>query len=216
MTEKEIWNKLVKVFSPAGVAGLMGNLYAESALRPNNLQNSYEKSLGYSDEAYTQAVDSGKYKNFVHDCAGYGLAQWTYWKRKQALLQYAQSVEKSIGDGTMQIDFLLRELEKDFPRLHFCLQTATDVKIASDIVMTQFENPADQSETAKAKRASYAYTYYNRYASVTSNIVEDEPELKAPALSDVVIDSNTITSESVDVTMNVDGKTYAGTLMPAC
>ena len=66
-----------------GIAGLMANLFAESALNPKNLQNSYEKSLGYTDETYTAAVDSGKYTNFVHDSAGYGLAQWTYWSRKQ-------------------------------------------------------------------------------------------------------------------------------------
>lgn len=35
--------------NPYGVAGLMGNLYAESALSPINLQNSYEKKLGYTD-----------------------------------------------------------------------------------------------------------------------------------------------------------------------
>ena len=31
------------------IAGLMGNLYAESALNPRNLQNSYEKKLNMSD-----------------------------------------------------------------------------------------------------------------------------------------------------------------------
>jgi hypothetical protein len=32
----------------------MGNLYAESALNPKNLQNTYEKKLGLSDEEYTR------------------------------------------------------------------------------------------------------------------------------------------------------------------
>jgi hypothetical protein len=35
----------------------MGNLYAESGLKPINLQNTYEKSLGYTDAEYTAAVD---------------------------------------------------------------------------------------------------------------------------------------------------------------
>ena len=30
-------------------------------------------------DIYTAAVDSGRYKNFVHDGAGDGLAQWTFW-----------------------------------------------------------------------------------------------------------------------------------------
>ena len=60
--EKRIWDYLTgKGLSPAGAAGLMGNLYAESGLNPQNLQNTYEKKLGYTDAAYTAAVDSGKY-----------------------------------------------------------------------------------------------------------------------------------------------------------
>ena len=58
-TEKTIWNYfIVKGMSPAGVAGLMGNLYAESGLNPQNLQNTYEKRLGFTDASYTAAVDS--------------------------------------------------------------------------------------------------------------------------------------------------------------
>lgn len=84
-TERTIWNYFCcKGFSPAGVAGLMGNLYAESGLNPINLQNTYEKRLGLTDAEYTAAVDSGSYSNFVRDSAGYGLAQWTYWSRKEA------------------------------------------------------------------------------------------------------------------------------------
>jgi hypothetical protein len=58
-----------------GIAGLMGNLYAESGLRSCNLQNSFENSLGMNDVEYTKAVDNGSYTNFVKDGAGYGLAQ---------------------------------------------------------------------------------------------------------------------------------------------
>lgn len=48
MSESAIWNYLKSQgLSDCGVAGLMGNLYAESGLNPRNLQNSYEKSLGY-------------------------------------------------------------------------------------------------------------------------------------------------------------------------
>ena len=83
-TEEQIYNFLIgKGMTPAGAAGLMGNLYAESGLKPTNIQNSYEKKLGFTDETYTAAVDSGAYGNFVNDSAGYGLAQWTYWSRKR-------------------------------------------------------------------------------------------------------------------------------------
>ena len=75
---QKIWSKLISFgMRVAGASGLIGNLEAESALNPKNLQNTYEKSLGYTDESYTKAVDNGTYSNFVKDCAGYGLAQWT-------------------------------------------------------------------------------------------------------------------------------------------
>jgi hypothetical protein len=100
--EKTIWNTLKSAgFNDYGTAGLMGNLYAESGLRPTNLEGTYERKLGFTDETYTQSVDNNSYTNFVKDCAGYGLAQWTYWTRKQNLLNYAKQKGKSIGDLTM-------------------------------------------------------------------------------------------------------------------
>ena len=85
--EERIWNYLRSAgLNACGAAGLMGNLYAESGLIPTNLQNTCEKKLGYTDAAYTAAVDRGAYTNFAKDSAGYGLAQWTYWSRKQSLL----------------------------------------------------------------------------------------------------------------------------------
>ena len=39
----------------------MGNIYAESGLSSTNLQNSFEKKLGYTDASYTSCVDAGTY-----------------------------------------------------------------------------------------------------------------------------------------------------------
>lgn len=159
-TERTIWNYfIVKGMSPAGVAGLMGNLYAESGLNPQNLQNTYEKSLGLTDAEYTAAVDSGSYTNFVRDSAGYGLAQWADWSRKEAMLNYAQKTGESIGDLMMQLDFMYQEL-KDYAAVFQVLRTAKTVKEASDIVLTKYERPADQSNSVKTKRASYGQAYY--------------------------------------------------------
>lgn len=88
----------------------MGNLNAESGLRPNNLQDTYNQSLGLSDEEYTKRVDNGTYTNFVHDSAGYGICQWTYFSRKNNLLNFSKRKNKSIGDLSMQLDFLMLEL----------------------------------------------------------------------------------------------------------
>ena len=167
--EEKIWNYLVgKGLSDAGAAGLMGNLYAESALNPKNLQNSYEKTLGYTDDSYTAAVDDGTYSNFVRDSAGYGLAQWTFWSRKQNMLEFARAAGKSIGDLEMQLDFLCKELSSSYASLFMALKAAITVRAASDRVLIDFERPADQSEAVKVKRAGYSEMYYDRYAGSLS------------------------------------------------
>lgn len=168
MNEKKIWDTLLAAIgNPFGVAGLMGNLYAESALKPTNLQNSYERKLGYTDDTYTAAVDGGAYDNFVRDKAGYGLAQWTYWSRKEKLLAFARECGASIGDLDMQLAFLLKELE-GYSSVLRTLKSAASVKEASDAVMTGYERPANQSESAKAKRTSYGQRYYDEYAGLSS------------------------------------------------
>lgn len=164
-TEERIWSYLKgQGLTDAGAAGLMGNLYAESGLRPNNLQNSYEGKLGMADAEYTELVDKGSYANFGNDRAGYGLAQWTYPTRKAALLAYAKAAGKSIGDLEMQLGFLMKELSTSYKSVLSVLKTATSVRAASDAVLLQFERPADQSETAKARRASYGQKYFDKYA----------------------------------------------------
>lgn len=167
--EQKIWNYLKsKLNNNYGVAGLMGNLYAESGLNPQNLQNSFEKKLGYTDTTYTQAVDNGTYSNFVRDSAGYGLAQWTYWSRKQNLLNYIQGKKLSIGDLEGQLDFLYQELSTSYPTVLTSLKNATTVLAASNVVLLQFEKPADQSTTVQQKRAQYGQTYYDKYATTST------------------------------------------------
>ena len=165
--DKIIWDTLIRqIGNPCGVAGLMGNLYAESALKPRNLQGSYEKKLGMTDDSYTEAVDSGAYPadSFIHDSAGYGLAQWTYWSRKKNLLAFAKEQGASIGDLDMQLAFLVKELGA-YSAVMNTLKTAKTVKEASDKVMVSYEKPVNQSESNKEKRAGYGQKYYDLYAA---------------------------------------------------
>lgn len=165
MNEQKIFDRLTAAgLSACGACGLMGNLYAESLLNPKNLENQYERKLGFTDESYTTAVDSGSYANFLYDSAGYGLAQWTFWDRKQRLLNFARERGCSVGDLDMQIDFLLYELRTSFPGVWNTLCKADSVRVASDAVMLQFERPADTSETARAKRAIFGQKYFDQFA----------------------------------------------------
>lgn len=164
--EEKIWNYLTaQGLTEAGTAGLMGNLYAESALEPKNLQNSYESKLGYTDTTYTAAVDNGTYTGFVNDAAGYGLAQWTYWSRKEALLDYAKSHGKSVGDLETQLGYLMQELEHDYKAVLSTLKSTGSVKAASNVVLLKFERPADQGVAVQNARAKIGQAYYDKYAA---------------------------------------------------
>lgn len=169
--EEIIWNFLFnKIHNSFGVAGLMGNLFAESGLDPENLQNSGNKKLSMSDQEYTKAVDSGKYNNFVKDSQGYGLAQWTYWTRKQELFSYAKNQKVSIGNLRMQLEFLCKEFEEKYKGVFNTLQKATSVKQASNCVLHEFERPANQSILVENKRYEYSMVYYQKFAN--KNIAE--------------------------------------------
>ena len=169
--EEKIWNYLLdNIGNKFGTAGLMGNLYAESGLQPNNMENAYEKKLGYNDSSYTEAVDNGTYTNFVHDACGYGLAQWTYYTRKQNLLNYAKAHNKSIGDIDMQLAFLIQELNVNYPGVMSTLKNATSIREASDKVLKHFENPADQSDKVKEQRATFGNNFYNKFNGTQSTV----------------------------------------------
>ena len=167
MTNAEIiWKYFEnKKFNPYAIAGIMGNMKAESNLLPNNLQNAYEKSLGMTDEQYTKAVDNGTYTNFIHDSAGYGLAQWTYWSLKEDLYNLCKERNKSISDIQCQLDCLYQQLINN--KLLGSLNSTTSVRAASDIFLTKFERPKDQSEKVQIARANYGQEFYNQFAGQT-------------------------------------------------
>lgn len=162
--DSDIWNYLKgKIGNDYGVAGLMGNLYAESHLTPNMVQGNIGKPQ--KNEEYTNQIDKGSI-NFVSDTTGgggYGLAQWTSQGRKQKLLNLARSRGKSIGDLGVQLDHLWGELPGYRPTYN-AIKNAKSIRQASDMVLTDFERPADQSEKAKSYRASLGQGYYEKFS----------------------------------------------------
>lgn len=204
--EKYIWDRLAAAgMTPAGAAGLMGNLYAESGLDSRNLENKYEKKLGLTDAAYTAAVDDGTYTDFVRDSAGYGLAQWTYWSRKEALLACVRAAGRSVGDLETQVGFLLQELAGSYKGVLAALKTARDVRTASDAVLLQFERPADQSEAVQARRAGYGQAYFDKYAGKQEsremeNMSREElKELVRETVKEVLDEENPVYQDLKDV-----------------
>ena len=163
--DRQIWTFLKgKGLNDYAVAGIMGNLKAESNLRPDNLQNSFEKKLNYTDISYTQAVDSGAYKNFATDGAGYGLAQWTYHTRKAALLAFAKKQKKSIANLEMQLEFLWQEMQ-NYTGMMNVLRDAHTIRSASNTFLFSFERPADQSVSVQDKRVELSKEFYAKFAN---------------------------------------------------
>ena len=159
------------------IFGLMANLYAESGIRANNLQNSFENKLKMNDEVYTKSVDNGSYNNFIKDKAGYGYPQWTYWSRKQNLYNYAKSKDVSIANPNMQREFLWQELNTTYKGLVSELKASKSLYDATILVLTKFEKPADQSQKVKDKRHSYAKMLYNKYAGTN---IDDKDKIVVP------------------------------------
>lgn len=166
-----IWDWLLaKIGNEYGVAGLMGNLQAESGLCPYRVQGDF--SAGYTTSIeYTAKVDSGEISeyDFVHNGpggGGYGLAQWTYSVRKQRLYDmWHARVYPSIGDVNLALNYLWDELCNDYTGVLTVLVNADSVREASDKVLHGFENPADQSVTVEQNRAAMGQAWYDLYAT---------------------------------------------------
>ena len=156
--EEKVWFALIGAgYSEYSVAGAMGNFMQESGFKSNNLQNEYERKFGMSDETYTAGVNGGTYTNFVRDGAGYGLAQWTFWSRKEALLNYTNAKGVGIDDEDSQIEFLIQEIKS---RGCSQWQSASSVHDACYYFEKEFEQAGIPQ---MGNRLAYAEDIYNRY-----------------------------------------------------
>lgn len=177
---KTIWNFFLdKLGNEYGVAGLMGNLYAESGLYPNRVQGDIPYS-SYSQE-YTAKVDDGTITeyDFVNNGpngGGYGLAQWTFYTRKQGLYDMWKSGGySSIGSIELALDYLWKELQESYSGVVEVLKNADSVREASNKVLHDFERPADQSTSVENTREDYGMYYYNMFANGGSSITPNNP-----------------------------------------
>jgi hypothetical protein len=126
-------------FTRAGALGMLGNMMAESSLKPNIVQRGMQN---LSDEEYTRKADDGQI-DFSRPI-GYGLVQWTFPQRKKNLLSYAQTYGVSVGDGSMQVNFCLLELQTqpEYSNLLRLLKTSDDIDTCSDRICDTYERPA--------------------------------------------------------------------------
>ena len=151
MSGMSIYGALVRAgMTAAGACGLMGNMQAESGMKSNIVQRGM---TALSDGEYTRRADAGEL-DFIRDGAGYGLCQWTYRSRKQALLRFARERGVSVGDEGMQVEFCLSELRCEYPALRRFLCETQDVRAAAERVCREYERPAVNNVDARAAYAA--------------------------------------------------------------
>ena len=158
--QEQIFNYLKDMgLNDTAAAGVMGNIACESGYSATNLQNSYEKSLGMSDQEYTNAVDNGSYSknDFVHDSAGYGIVQYTYSGYKEGLYDMAKQQGKSVGDLGVQLEYLSTQMS---PALIQKLNNAGSPSEAAQIFCNDFEKPGTPNMAARIDAANQAYATY--------------------------------------------------------
>lgn len=165
---QDIWNYLmILIENEYGVAGLMGNLLAESGLLPFRLQGDMDSEHNYPrSHEYSADVNDGTISEytFVHDSKGYGLAQWTIKSRKQGLYDYTIGRGYGVDMLYPQLEYLQHELETDFFDVLHTLVLATSIREASDKVLHDFENPKEQGEAVEIYRANLSIEVYNTYS----------------------------------------------------
>lgn len=164
-----IYNALRKGgLSRWGALAVMGNLQAESGNESVRLQGDFDAARRVS-KTYAAEVDSGvKSRNtYSRDARGWGLAQWTFWSRKEGLYDLCKSKGKSIGDEAAQCEWLLTEL-KSYPTLLSYLKTAGENECyeATRRVCVEFERPAVNNVQVR----------YNNAVNISGQVKDGEPE----------------------------------------
>lgn len=123
-----------------GACAMMGNMWCESLLKSDNV----EDRCSMSDADYTKAVNTGTIScyQFARDAFGYGLCQWTYWSRKDELWKRTVQKGLSISDEMAQCEFCIAELKRDYKFLYEFLCEGCDLYSATSRVCKEYERPA--------------------------------------------------------------------------
>lgn len=184
--QDKVWCALIDAgFTEYAAAGAMGNFMVESGYATNNLENSSNSQSGVSDEEFTERVNNGSitkeefvssetfglYKmktygsDIIYNSYGYGLAQWTFPTRKQALYEATKGSGSTIDDVDAQVRYLVNEIMTNYRGVPDC-QKAKSVAEACEIFQVQFEGAADAHLD---RRIEYAEEFYKIYQGKTSS-----------------------------------------------
>jgi len=191
--DRIIWDFLLdQGLNQFAVAGIMGNLYAESGLQPTIVERARryrlinvhgmpeEYTYTQMDAWYTAEINAGRIRREdFRDGVGYGLAQWTFADRKDAMHRFilARQAPGALNIGCLdaQLAFLWDELYNTYHRATLDrLEYVNCLFEASNIVLMNYKRPANQGLTVQGTRAGFALGYFNRFAVAVDNIDPDD------------------------------------------
>jgi Phage tail lysozyme/Peptidase_C39 like family len=140
---EKIWIYLIgKGLSPYQVAGIMGNIQAESGFVPDK-------------EEYATGI-------------GYGIVQWSFGRR-DALEAYAKQRGIPVSSLELQLDFLWKELTTSYSEVLQEIKQSKSLNEASDIFLKKFEVPADIPGQIPIRRA-FGAKILQKYAGISGSI----------------------------------------------
>lgn len=184
MSEQTIYNALrAGGLSRTGVCAMMGNMAMESALISTNV----EDRCKMGDKEYTYNVDHGFIlrEQFAHDAYGYGLAQWTFYSRKEGLYDLAKQKSVSIGDEAMQCEYCIWELKNQYAGLYSFLCVTENLTEATKRICAEYERPAVNNYLDRIKAAK---RYFDKLAAYdTCEACAIEPETQKPETCNVTV-----------------------------
>ena len=152
-----IYNRLRAAgLTEAGALGFLGNWDCESNCEPFRVQGDFSPYRTVSHQ-YTENVEDGRIPmhQFAHDAKGYGLAQWTFYSRKEGLYDYWKKSGKALDDCEMQTDFALYELstEGQYATANQTVRTSNDLYTCVKIICERYEQPAVNNIDARFQSA---------------------------------------------------------------
>lgn len=167
----------------AGAAGVLANVAAESAFIPNNVQDTFNRSLGISDAEFVRRVDAGDTALFMTRDLGFGLVQWTAQDRKERFLAHMRKLGVSIGDFRAQVDYMILDMRTFYDKRPWeeCT-TGNDPYQCGYKMCKHYEICADLENASKYRggKAKDWYTWLKNHMGEESSI----PEESTPKLDD--------------------------------
>lgn len=195
--EETIWHLLMNAINNEyGVAGLMGNLFAESGLFPLIIEGSGSSSnpvnTYYAEQVNTNTIPRDEFASYPLGSGvlgwtyyrasggarrvtipsygdfgkGWGLAQWTTTARKR---NFYDRCFPNIGSLELQVAFLIWELQNSYAPVWNVLINARTIDEASDYVLEHFEEPPD-IEGKRQERRDYSLEIFKANTGSTSKL----------------------------------------------